>query len=50
VDEWLSALNEDEEAADRILLLAEIGEKWPRADAVDLLSMAIETVVENYRA
>jgi hypothetical protein len=50
VDEWLTALSENEEAVETIRLLNELDEKWPRADAVELLSIAIETVVENYRA
>jgi hypothetical protein len=50
VDEWLAALSEDDEAVENIRLLAELDDQWPRADAVELLSIAIETVVENYRA
>jgi hypothetical protein len=50
VDEWLTALSEDEEAVEDIRLLAELDDQWPRADAVELLSIAIETVVESYRA
>jgi hypothetical protein len=50
VQEWLSALSEDEDAAENIRLLRELDDQWPRDDAVELLSIAIETVVENYRA
>jgi hypothetical protein len=50
VDPWLTSLAEDPDAVDEIRLLAEIDEKWPRGDAVDMLSVAIEAVVENYRA
>ncbi len=50
VDEWLAVLSEDDEAVDEIRLLAELDDQWPRSDAVELLSIAIETVVENYRA
>jgi hypothetical protein len=50
VDEWLAGLSQDEEAVENIQLLAELDEQWPRADAVEMLSIAIETVVENYRA
>jgi hypothetical protein len=50
VDEWLSGLSEDDEAVENIRLLAELDDQWPRADAVELLSIAIETVVEHYRA
>jgi hypothetical protein len=50
VEEWLAGLSEDDEAVENIRLLAELGEQWPRTDAVELLSIALETVVENYRA
>jgi hypothetical protein len=50
VDEWLAGLSQDDEAVENIRLLAELDEQWPRADAVEMLSIAIETVVENYRA
>jgi hypothetical protein len=50
VDEWLASLSENEEAVETIRLLNELDEKWPRPDAVEMLSIAIETVVENYRA
>jgi hypothetical protein len=50
VGEWLTGLSEDDEAIENIRLLGELDEHWPRADAVELLSIAIETVVENYRA
>jgi hypothetical protein len=49
VDEWLASLSDNEEAVDNIRLLRELDEQWPRSDAVELLSIAIETVVENYR-
>lgn len=50
VDEWLTGLSEDDDAVDAIRLLAELDDQWPRSDAVEMLSIAIETVVENYRA
>jgi len=50
VDEWLAGLAQDDEAVENIRLLAELDDQWPRADAVEMLSIAIETVVENYRA
>lgn len=39
----------DDDAVENIRLLREIDEQWPRDDAVELLSIAIEAVVENYR-
>ena len=50
VDEWLDGLAEDAEAVEDIRLLAELDDQWPRGDAVEMLSIAIEAVVENYRA
>jgi hypothetical protein len=50
VDAWLASLAEDPDALDEIPLLEELDDKWPRGDAVELLSIAIEAVVENYRA
>jgi hypothetical protein len=50
VDAWLASLAEDDEMVERIRLLGELDNTWPRSDAVELLSVAIEAVVENYRA
>jgi hypothetical protein len=50
VDAWLTSLAEDPDAVDEIRLLADLDDKWPRGDAVEMLSIAIEAVVENYRA
>jgi hypothetical protein len=50
VDEWLASVADDDDAAENIRLLAELDDQCPRAEAVELLSIAIETVVENYRA
>lgn len=50
VDGWLANLAEDPEAVDEIQLLEELDDKWPRGDAVEMLTIAIEAVVENYRA
>ena len=49
VGDWLIALSMDDDAVEDIRLLREIDEQWPRDDAVELLSIAIEAVVENYR-
>lgn len=49
VDDWLLALSLDDETVEEIQLLRELDNQWPRADAIELLSIAIEAVVENYR-
>lgn len=49
VDDWLTALSLDDEIVEEVQLLRELDNQWPRADAVELLSIAIEAVVENYR-
>ncbi len=49
-DAWLKNLVDDPYAEDQLQLVAELDDKWPRGDAVELLSIAIEAVVENYRA
>ena len=48
-DLWLKKMGTDPDAVDAILLLQEIGDRWPRDEAAELLSIAIEAVVENYR-
>jgi len=50
VDAWLASLEEDPAVAEEILLLEELGKSWPRQEAVEILTLAIESVVENYRA
>lgn len=50
VEAWLDMLAEDPEAAEEIRLLDELDEVWPREEAVEMLSIAIEATVENYRA
>lgn len=50
VDAWLKSVAEDPYAVDELQLIEELDDKWPRGDAVELLSIAIEAVVENYRA
>ncbi|MCA9240254.1 MAG: hypothetical protein KDA37_08645, partial [Planctomycetales bacterium] len=45
---WLSNL-EEEEHADEMRLVDELGNVLPREDAIKLLTIAIEAVVENYR-
>ncbi|HCK41588.1 MAG TPA: hypothetical protein DHW22_08135, partial [Planctomycetaceae bacterium] len=49
VEDWLQNLEEDPEAVDEILLLEELENVCPRKDAIELLSLAIEAVVENFR-
>ncbi|HYO23734.1 MAG TPA: hypothetical protein VEQ85_02180 [Lacipirellulaceae bacterium] len=49
VDAWLASLAEDPDAVDEVRLLAEL-DTDSRGDAVEMLSIAIESVVENYRA
>jgi hypothetical protein len=50
VDAWLDSLEEDPAIAEGILLLEELGDSWPRQEAIDILTLAIESLVENYRA
>lgn len=49
VDAWLECLEEDPNAEDEIRLLRDIGTSCPRDEAVELLTIALEAVVENYR-
>ena len=49
VEDWLQNLEEDPEAVDEIFLLEELENVCPRKDAIELLSLAIEAVVENFR-
>lgn len=49
VDTWLEALEEHPDAEENILLLRELDSRCPRDDAVEMLSVAIEAIVENYR-
>jgi hypothetical protein len=50
VDVWISNVAEDPDAVDDMRLLAELDDHWPRGDAIEMLTIAIEAVVENYRA
>ena len=50
VDSWLESLEEDPDVADEILLLDELDQSWSRQEAVEILTLTIESVVENYRA
>lgn len=50
VDTWLDSLEEDPAIAAEIILLEELDKTWPRDEAVDILTLAIESVVDNYRA
>lgn len=49
VDEWLVSLEEDPDIEDEILLIKDLNNGLNREEAVDMLSLAIEAVVENYR-
>jgi hypothetical protein len=49
VDTWLETLEEDPDAEDNMKLLGDLDTEWPRDDAVEQLTLAIEAVVENYR-
>ena len=49
VDNWLEALEEDDNIADDFLLFEDLDDKLPREEAVELLTLAIEAVAENYR-
>ena len=48
VDAWLARLEQDPDQADELKLLADLGERLPRAEAVKHLSLVIEAIVENY--
>ncbi len=50
VDTWLESLEEDPAIAAEVILLEELDKTWPREEAVDILTLAIESIVENYRA
>ena len=50
VDSWLESLEEDPAVAEEVLLLEELDKSWPRSEAVEILTIALESVVENYRA
>lgn len=50
VDTWLESLEEDPAIAEEVLLLEELDKSWPRKEAVEILTLALESVVENYRA
>mgnify|MGYP007059385359 CR=1 FL=1 len=49
VDTWLECLEENPDAEGEIRLLREIDDSYPRDEAVELLTIALEAVVENYR-
>lgn len=50
VDTWLESLEEDPAMAAEVMLLEELDKTWPRDEAVEILTLAIESVVDNYRA
>ena len=49
VDTWLESLEEDPAVAADVMLLEELDKTWPRDEAVEMLTLAIEAVVDNYR-
>jgi hypothetical protein len=48
VDAWLKNLEEDEDAEPRFRLLDDLDGKIPRKEAVEMLSIVIDTLIENY--
>ncbi len=48
VDAWLDQLVADPDAADNLLVIAELDGRLPRAQARKHLSLVIEAIVENY--
>jgi hypothetical protein len=50
VEGWLTALEDDPYVESELQLVEDLDDKWPKDDAAELLSIAIEAVVENYRA
>lgn len=50
VDGWIASLEDDPEAVDQLLLLRDVQRGISRTLLVELLTIALETVVENYRA
>jgi len=48
VDVWLKRLEEDEDAEPRLRLLDDLDVKIPRREAVELLSIVVDTLIENY--
>ena len=49
VERWLENLAADEEQVEQVKLLADLDSTAPREATVEMLSLAIEGVVENYR-
>ena len=49
VDVWLESLAEDPELVEEIRLLDELEQGAPRREPIELLSLAIESIVENYK-
>jgi len=50
VGEWLDSLSVDTELVEKVRLLEDLEQGTPRKEPVEFLSLAIEAVVENYRA
>ncbi len=50
VDTWLESLEEDPAIAQDVMLLEELDKTWPRQEAVEILTLTLESIVENYRA
>jgi hypothetical protein len=49
VDVWLENLSRDPDAVENIRLLQDLDTRLPRKEAVEWFTIALETVVENYR-
>ena len=50
VDAWLAQLEENPDAVEQIKLLTDLASGAPRRTAVEMLTLTMEIVVENYRA
>ena len=48
VEDWLGRLKEDEDAEPRFQLLDDLDVKIPKREAAELLTIVIETLIENY--
>lgn len=49
-DAWLAQLEENPDAVEQIKLLSDLANGAPRRTAVEMLTLTLEIVVENYRA
>ena len=48
VDEWLTQLADDPDEASDLRLVADLGKKLPRQEAVEYLTLILESICENY--